>query len=145
MRCSTAKRYINLQLDSELKPKHQHSLDKHLVACSSCRIWQTEEQKLHGLLSAKPAPELPSWVHARIMDSVHRLDNKRPSFAYKLRLATAGAAIAVVISTWAGMQIGITSFKNTSTTNDTSIATVSTDFGENTILENYLVIGENYE
>ncbi len=145
MRCSTAKRYINLQLDSELKPKHQHSLDKHLAACSSCRIWQTEEQKLHGLLSAKPAPELPSWVHARIMDSVHRLDNKRPSFAYKLRLATAGAAIAVVISTWAGMQIGITSFKNTSTTNDTSIATVSTDFGENTILENYLVIGENYE
>lgn len=145
MRCSTAKRYINMQLDSELKPKHRHPLDKHLAKCSSCRAWQSEEQKLHTMLSARPAPELPSWVHARIMDSVHRLDNKRPSFAHKLRLATAGAAIAVVISTWAGMQIGIKSFDETNTTTDSSVAAVSADFGENTILENYLVVGGNYE
>ena len=145
MRCSTAKRYINLQLDNELKAKHQHSLDRHLAKCSACRAWQAEELKLHAMLSAKPAPELPSWVHARIMDSVHHLDTKRPAFAHKLRLATAGAAIAVIVSTWAGVQIGIKSFHHSPNNRNNSISTFSTYFGENTIMENYLLIGDNYE
>jgi hypothetical protein len=79
------------------------------------------------------------------MDSVHRLDHKRPSLARKFRLATASAALAVVLSTWGGMQIGIKSFNDINSTKDSSVAAISANFGENTLLENYLVIGDSYE
>lgn len=145
MRCSTAKRYINLQLDGEIKPEPQHRLKQHLAKCPACRSWQAEELRLYQLLSAKPVPEMPAWIHARIMDSVHRLDAKRSNFAHKFRLATAGVAIAVLISAWGGMEIGIKSFGDANSPQDNSVATVSSAFGENTILESYLVIGDIYE
>lgn len=142
MRCSKAQRYIDLQLDGELQPKLQQHLQQHLAGCDACRGWQADARKMQLMLAQNPAPELPTWVHARIMDQVHRLDNKRPTFVRRFKLATATAAIAIMLSTWAGMEVGIKSF-NDSTSSETS--TAYSGFGENTMLDNYVAMGDSNE
>ena len=142
MRCSKAQRYIDLQLDGELQPKLQQHLQQLLAGCDACRGWQAEARKMQLMLAQNPAPELPIWVHARIMDQVHRLDNKRPTFVRRFKLATATAAIAIMLSTWAGMEVGIKSF-NDSTSSETS--TAYSGFGENTMLDNYVAMGDSNE
>jgi len=146
MRCSKAQRYIDLQLDGELKPHLQQHLQQHLAGCNACRDWQAEASRMQLMLAQNPAPELPSWVHPRIMDQIHRLDNARPSFVRRFKLATATAAIAIMLSTWAGMEVGIKSF-NSTYTSETSTTTSSTysGFGENTMLDSYVVMGDSNE
>jgi len=149
MRCSKAKCYLDLALDNELKAKQRTALNDHLNKCSGCRKWQLESVRLHNMLSAPPQSEFPAWVHAQIMDKVHRLDNARPSFARRYKLAPATATLAVIISFWAGAQVGIRNYNNTqSTTTETatSVATaVTSDFGENSLLDSYYYSGGNNE
>lgn len=146
MRCSKAKRYVDLMLDSELKQHQQDKLQRHLISCSACRKWQTEAKAMQHVLSQAPEVEVPAWIHAQIMDKVQRLDHQHPTFVRRFRLATATAALAILLSTWAGMEVGITSFKSADETqaNTISVSTYS-GFGENTMLDSYLDLGDDHE
>lgn len=149
MRCSKAQRYIDLKLDGELNDQHQLKLNKHLSACPGCRNWQNQAEKLQLMLSAPQPAEFPAWVHANIMDKVHRLDNKRPGFVSRFKLAPATTAIAIIFSFWIGAQVGIKSFNpetDTTTTESTNLlSSNSITFGENTLIDSYDTIGDNNE
>ncbi|GAB1468399.1 hypothetical protein MASR2M64_11230 [Candidatus Cloacimonadota bacterium] len=146
MRCNTAKRYIDLKLDGELNPRHLAKLTQHLASCAACQTWQADAEILHLMLAVAPTPEPPAWVHAQIMDKVHRLDTKRPSFSKRFQLATATAVVAVFFSFWAGAQVGVKSFKTLDEQNIAPTLEVSTIyFGENTIVDSYDSIGETDE
>ena len=146
MRCSKAKRYIDLMLDSELKQHQQDKLQRHLISCPACRKWQTEAQAMQHVLSLAPEVEVPAWIHAQIMDKVQLLDRRHPTFVRRFKLATATAALAILLSTWAGMKVGITSFQSSDET-QTGTVSVSTysGFGENTMLDSYLDLGDSNE
>jgi predicted anti-sigma-YlaC factor YlaD len=146
MRCSKAKRYIDLKLDGELNPRHLPILTTHLSACSACRAWQADAAKLQLILANAPAPEPPAWVHAQIMDKVHRLDKVRPGFARRFQLATATAVVAVFFSFWAGAQVGVKSFNTQTEISGIANISVSTlSFGENTLLDSYDSSGDTNE
>ncbi len=149
MRCSKAKRYFDLANDQELNTKHRTALNVHIANCSRCQKWQTEASRLHTMLSETKQIEFPAWVHAQIMDKVHRLDNVRPSFIRRYKLGPATAALAVIISFWAGAQVGKTSYNNSITEvseTSTSFATAdASDFGENSLLDSYYLNGGSNE
>lgn len=149
MRCSKAQRYIEQNLDGELKPRHQIQLRQHLATCKTCPLWQTQAIKLQNMLADAPQVEVPAWVHANIMDKVHRLENRRPSFINRFKLAPATAAMAIIISFWAGAQIGIKSFTNETipsiSQNATLLSSNSLVFGENSLIDSYDTYGESNE
>ena len=149
MRCSRAQRYIDLQLDGELNPRYQQSLTQHLAKCPVCRAWAAEAPKLQLMLSVPLQPEFPAWVHANIMDKVHRLDNKRPSVIQRFKLAPATAALAVIISFWAGAQVGIQSINYTAKTETSASSTLLSSntitFGENSLIDSYETGGSTNE
>jgi len=138
MRCSKAERYIDLSLDGELESSRQAVLNDHLKTCAACRTRFANAEKLHTQLSAANLVEFPSWVHAQIMDKVHRLDDKRPGFVRRFKLAPAGALLAIMLSFWAGANVGITGYNKTfvePTTSNSSLTTASNvEFGENSLL-----------
>jgi len=138
MRCSKAKRFIELNLDGLLAESQAKALNEHLSSCSACWNWQAEAEKLHLLLSNAPQSEFPAWIHAQIMDKVHRLENRRPGFIRRFKLAPATAMLAIVFSFWLGTNVGIRSFGTPSspaTKAASSITTASlSDFGENSLL-----------
>ncbi len=146
MRCSTAKRYIDLNLDGELKPRHLPVLTKHLSACKACQSWQADAAKLQLMLANAPAPEPPAWVHAQIMDKVQRMGKSRPAFARRFQLTTATAVVAVFFSFIAGTQIGVKSFNTQTEAIETANVSVSTlYFGENTLLDSDYSTGDSDE
>ncbi|MDD2228979.1 MAG: hypothetical protein PHY48_06175 [Candidatus Cloacimonetes bacterium] len=146
MRCNTAKHYIDLKLDGELKARHHAPLNQHLASCTACQTWQADAEKLRLLLTASSIPEPPAWVHAQIMDKVNRLDKQRPNLARRFQLATATAVVAVFFSFWAGAQVGVQSFKTTpEVSNVSTIEVSSVYFGENTLVDSYYSIGETNE
>lgn len=149
MRCSKAQRYIDLSLDGELKQSHRQELTQHLQKCTACTNWQAQAEKLQLMLSTAPKAEFPAWVHANLMDKVHRLDNARPGFVHRFKLATATATLAVVLSFWAGAQVGIKNFTPVNEENagqeSILVSTNSIDFGENSLIESYENLGETNE
>ena len=140
MRCSTAKRYIDLKLDGELKARHADELSRHLTSCPSCRAWQAEAGKLQTLMQAAPAPLPPAWVHAQIMDKVLFKAKQRPGFVQRFRLATASAVVAVFFSFWAGTMVGVKSFHTpvTEISESSNITLSSLSFGENTLVDDWI-------
>ncbi|MDY0151868.1 MAG: zf-HC2 domain-containing protein [Candidatus Cloacimonas sp.] len=149
MRCSKAQHYIDLSLDGELKARHQKHLRQHLATCKVCPAWQTQAVKLQHMLANAPQVEVPAWVHANIMDKVHRLDKQRPSFVNRFKLAPATATLAIIISFWVGAQIGSKSFTNETDTNITQSTTLLSSnnivFGENSLIDSYEATGESNE
>ncbi len=146
MRCSTAKRYIDLKLDGELKARHADELSRHLTSCPSCRAWQAEAGKLQTLMQAAPAPLPPAWVHAQIMDKVLFKTKQRPGFVQRFRLATASAVVAVFFSFWAGTMVGVSTFNTGSQTSESTTVSVSSlSFGENTIVDGWDTAEANNE
>lgn len=149
MRCSKAERAIELSLAGELDGKKQTALKDHLRFCAACRSRYADANKLHTLLSASPSEEFPSWVHASIMDKVHRLDAKRPGFVHRYKLAPAGALIAMILSVWAGTNVGITgytqNFKENSSTESYLVSSSNAEFGENSLLNMWSENGDTNE
>jgi len=144
MRCSTAKRYIDLKLDGELKARHADELSRHLTSCPSCRAWQAEAGKLQTLMQAAPAPLPPAWVHAQIMDKVRFKAQQKPGFVQRFRLATASAVLAVFCSFWAGTMVGVKSFQSSATelSESSSMTVSSLSFGENTLVDAWDTAGD---
>jgi len=138
MRCSKAKRYMELKLDGELKVSRQAVLSDHLNGCAKCRNWLAEAEKLQAVLSDAPKAEFPAWVHAQIMDKVHRLADQRPGFIRRYKLAPAGALLAVLLSFWAGTNVGLAGFSisnKSSSSTSTLVSTNTSTFGENSLLD----------
>ncbi len=138
MRCSKAKRFIELNLDGHLAESNNKALSAHLSSCQACSNWQADAEKLHKLLSGAPQPEFPTWIHAQIMDKVHRLENRRPGFIRRFKLAPATALLATILSFWLGTNVGISSFGTTQSTEISEVSNLTTaslsDFGENSLL-----------
>lgn len=149
MRCSKARHYISLNLDGELSANHKPKLSSHLGSCAACRNWQTEAEKLHNMLSTTPKVEFPAWVHAQIMDKVHRLDERRPGLIRRYKLAPATAMLSIMLSIWAGAAVGIRTFTPAETETADSYTTVATtdytEFGENSLMDSYYVTGDTNE
>ncbi len=146
MRCSTAKRYIDLKLDGELNPRHADELSRHLASCQSCRAWQEQAIHFDAFMQNAPVSVLPTWVHAQIMDKVKFQMQKRPGFVQKLHLATASAVVAVFFSFWAGTMVGVSTFNTGSQTSESTTVSVSSlSFGENTIVDGWDTAEANNE
>ena len=149
MRCSKAQHYIDLSLDGELKARHQKHLRQHLATCKVCPAWQTQAVKLQHMLANAPQVEVPAWVHANIMDKVHRLDNQRPSLIRRLKLAPVAATLAISLSFWGGAKVGVASYNNsTKTVSGTSTSLLSSNttyFGENSLVDSYYAAEETNE
>ncbi|MDD4309817.1 MAG: zf-HC2 domain-containing protein [Candidatus Cloacimonetes bacterium] len=149
MRCSKARSYIDIQLDGELNPHRRKVLNKHLEKCQDCNIWATKATDLQLMLSAQPQPEFPAWVHANIMDKVHRLDNQRPSLIRRLKLAPVTATLAISLSFWGGAKVGVASYNNSTktvpSTNTTLLSSNTTYFGENSLVDSYYAAEETNE
>ena len=148
MRCSKVQRYLEKQLDGELDDRSGLKLLSHLNKCPACKAFLRNANKLQRMLSALPQEEFPAWIHGQIMDKVHRLDNCRPGFFRRYKLAPVTAMLTIVISLWAGVKVGIVSYNNIipekqESTTLTSIAYGS--FGENSILDTITENGEEGE
>jgi len=138
MRCSKAKRLIDLKLDGELSASLSRALNQHLDKCPACNAWLSEAAKLNTMLSATPDNAVPAWVHAQIMDKVKRMEAAKPSFNRRFKLATATATLAVFVSLLAGVHVGVQTFKTETEAFDTSSYSISSaNFGENSLMEDY--------
>ncbi len=138
MRCSKAQTEIELSLGGELNPSRQTVLFAHLKVCPACRNSYAAAEKLHFLLADAPKEVFPAWVHAQIMDKVHRLDSRSPSFIRRFKLAPATALLAIGLSFWAGANLGISSYINSFTqpspSSSTTLGASETEFGEHSLL-----------
>ncbi|MDD4223961.1 MAG: hypothetical protein PHD87_05185 [Candidatus Cloacimonetes bacterium] len=110
MRCSKARRQIELKLDNELK--QSHALELHLQHCGPCRAYQAEATRLQLILRNQPQSEFPGWLHHRIMDQAARHDSKRVHLKNSFRLRTIPALAAVALSLFIGVAIGKTAYRN---------------------------------
>lgn len=110
MRCSKARRQIELKLDNELK--QSHALELHLQHCGACRAYQAEAARLQMLLRNQPQSEFPGWLHHQIMDQAARHDSKRLHLKHSFRLQTIPALAAVALSLFIGVAIGKTAYRN---------------------------------
>ncbi|MEN6444651.1 MAG: zf-HC2 domain-containing protein [Candidatus Cloacimonas sp.] len=145
MKCSKAKRYLLKQIDGELDIRFQAKLLSHLDKCPACKAFLADAQKMQRKLSALPEAEFPAWVHNQIMAKVHQLETKNPGFARRVKLIPVTAMLAITLSLWAGIKIGVGSYKNIIPKNqDYSISTSIAygSFGENTILDDVTENGE---
>ncbi|HNQ39279.1 MAG TPA: zf-HC2 domain-containing protein [Candidatus Cloacimonas sp.] len=148
MRCSKVQRYLEKQLDGELDERSGLKLLYHLDKCPACKAFLEKAKKLQLLLSALPQEEFPAWIHGQIMDKVHRLDNCRPGFFRRYKLAPVTAMLTIALSLWAGVKVGIVSYKIASPTKEETTTYTSIaygEFGENTILDTITENGEEGE
>ena len=148
MRCSKVQRYLEKQLDGELDERSGLKLLYHLDKCPACKAFLEKAKKLQLLLSALPQEEFPAWIHGQIMDKVHRLDNCRPGFFRRYKLAPVTAMLTIALSLLIGIKVGTVSYKNIVPENQDY--TISTSvayggFGENTILDYVSENGEQDE
>jgi len=104
MRCSKARRQIELKLDNELG--QSHALELHLKDCAACRAYQADAARLQMLLRNQPQPEFPSWLHHRIMEQAARHDSKRIRLKHSFNLQTIPALAAIALSLFLGVAIG---------------------------------------
>ncbi|MDD3535078.1 MAG: zf-HC2 domain-containing protein [Candidatus Cloacimonetes bacterium] len=133
MRCHTAERYINRQLDNELPAKKALRLQKHLSRCSSCRALQKEYQELQHALSSLPQPEYPAFLHHKIMNALPVKSRRYEQSRFRLSLAT--AALSLLLSIGAGTFVGLKGF-DLSEVEDNAIAETEAQlyFGENSLM-----------
>ncbi len=130
MRCFTAKRLIDPWLDKELKESRVNALLEHLKKCPGCSQEAQQSQRMNQLLRTDFDPELPAWVHNRILADVRSHETKRRTYNYRYRLQAIPASLAVLLSLYIGMQIGISTFGTNQTT---EAQTEYVTFGENTL------------
>lgn len=60
VRCERARHWASLRLDGELSLLEEQLLDRHLVACETCRSFETGVRSATEVLRTAP-PELPDW------------------------------------------------------------------------------------
>ncbi|MCB5224806.1 MAG: zf-HC2 domain-containing protein [Candidatus Cloacimonadaceae bacterium] len=110
MRCSKAKRLIELQLDNELGK--DRALDLHLQNCAACRAYREDGIRLRQILNAETQPEFPGWLHHRIMDQISAHESRRVHLKRARGFQTIPALAAVALSLILGVAIGKTAYPN---------------------------------
>ncbi len=111
MRCSKARRQIELKLDHELR--QGHALELHLQNCPACRAYQAEAAQLQMILrNQSPQPEFPGWLHHQIMDQAARHDRKRVHLKNSWKLQAIPALAAIALSLFIGLSIGKTAYRS---------------------------------
>lgn len=141
MRCSHARPMIITQLDNELSAKRSRTLQQHVVNCSSCLAYRLEMTKLNSRLSGSAPPELPGWIHHRIIAQTKDHDNRRVKSYRLLQLQKVPALLAIAFSLWMGGLMGTKVYNsiNTSQTPKTltanSALTEYTGFGESSSMD----------
>lgn len=130
MRCKTARRMIDLSLGSELG--HNSLLAQHLELCPKCRARFTQNQKLDQMLSVELPTEFPSWIHNRIMDSVRSHDPIRKSLKRRWNLQAVPATMAVMLSLYVGILVGVKTFTPEQELTTQEIEYVT--YGENSLI-----------
>ncbi len=140
MRCSKAKRQIELKLDNELG--QGHALELHLQNCAACRAFQADSARLQLLLRNQPQPEFPGWLHHRVMDQAALHDSKRIHLKHSFRLQTIPAFAAIALSLFLGVAIGKTVYRNVNPlpANATEVYSQQNDTNEN---QELAVFGES--
>lgn len=131
MRCYKARKLIYLRLDNELDSTRSNMLDKHLSICPSCAANYQKAQKLDSMLKISPEAQLPDWIHHRILAATHVHDRKRSIIRRRNSLQAIPVTIAVMMSLYVGMLVGVNTF-NKDTSASTTVEYVS--FGDNTLL-----------
>lgn len=109
MRCSKARRQIELKLDHELG--QSHALELHLQDCGACRAYQADAARMQIILRNQPQREFPGWLHHQIMDQAAQHDRARLRMKQSFRMQTVPALAAIVLSLFIGVAIGKNAYR----------------------------------
>ncbi len=130
MRCKNARRLIDLALDKV--PDQNSLLKQHLELCPKCKALYLHNQLMDQMLRVESSPELPEWIHNRIMDSVITHEPKRMTYRRRWSLQAVPAGMAVLLSLYVGILVGIKTFVPVQETTTQEIEYVT--YGENTLI-----------
>ncbi|MDZ4120868.1 MAG: zf-HC2 domain-containing protein [Candidatus Cloacimonadaceae bacterium] len=134
MRCFTARKQIDLLLDNELDARRSADLKLHLPKCPQCSAYLAQGEKLSQILTQSPDPEFPSWVHHQILDRVKIQENTRKTFRHRLELQAIPVSMAIVLSVYFGIQVGVKTFSSPDITTSETTETEYVVFGENSLI-----------
>lgn len=141
MRCSHARSMLITQLDNELSAKRSRTLQQHVLNCASCQAYRLELTKLNSRLSASAVPELPGWIHSRIIAQTHDHDKRRVKSYRLLQLQKVPALLAIALSLWMGGLMGTKVYTSMNKTNAPKTLTANsavvdyTGFGETSSMD----------
>lgn len=138
MSCERIESRIIPYVDGRLKENERQDMEKHLVACSACRVRVNEFRAVSGLLDELPVIEPSSAFDTRVHALVAAEPPKRSWFAWLTpspRIAFAASLLLV-----ATLGVGMNWWKDSG---NGSVAN-NTEVEEQQILENKPVL-ENYD
>ena len=139
MRCSNAQSMIILKLDKELRARYSASLEKHLAACSACRLFREEMLSQNSRFASLSQPAVAPWIHSRILDQAAAHDNRRLRSRMIFQLEKIPALAAVLLSLYIGTLVGIKTHNSTSASASAQISSGQTtevaSFGENSLVD----------
>lgn len=110
MRCARYRHYLDLQLDGALEKAATVRLEAHLANCDSCKSYHEQGLKLKQLVQSAPQPEVPVWIHNRIIDQCRAHESQRVQIRKRSRLQLVPAAMAVMLSLVLGSLVGKNAF-----------------------------------
>jgi anti-sigma factor RsiW len=110
MSCARMERRILSYLDGRLKEGEQLEMEKHLQACTACRLRAQEFRAVSGLLDElpmiEPSPAFDTRVHARVAAEPAK-KNWWAWLAPSPRVAFA-ASMLLLATVWIGSHSGVT-------------------------------------
>jgi len=149
MRCNTAKRLIDLQLDNELLQGRVRELELHLKDCADCREFKAQGARLQLLLRHQPRHEFPTWLYHRILDQAASHDRKRLFIKHRRKLQLIPALMALALSIMLGGMIGKFGYNRVNPFPEDKAqalqelpATQIASFGESSLLDETLANGD---
>jgi len=110
MRCAKVRKKLIPHQDKELAGGLTLHLEKHLRRCGSCRKYASELRRLDSLLQSDDDPQMPQWMHERIMHQIKSHEPQRLSFRRRWKLQTVPITLALLLSLYVGTLVGVKTF-----------------------------------
>ena len=141
MTCRNIRKQLVPWLDNQLPAEQADRLRLWLESCervrhcSKCHPFIQEQKALNSALSTLPQPELPPYVHARIMDRIQSAPIAHTASRRSV-WKTIPVAAAILLSFYIGSMVSMKTFSTSTTVQTTSAQTTSSSYN----LENYSLL-----
>lgn len=146
MRCSQARKHIDLRAGTAQGALNAR-LEEHLNHCPACRQYQAQDGALGKLFDEAQLPDLPDWIHTRIIQQSREHDSRRVQFKHRGRWQMIPTLAAIAVSLYLGGLVGFSSFNFSATASTGNDSSYSNDteyalFGESSLAESADTAGE---
>lgn len=102
MRCFQARKRISAQLDGELDPRRQASLEGHLQRCPRCKaVAESLRKSEQALARLEPPPPLPPDLRDRLIEDLDRARRARRDARRRAVLLRAACVAACILAGFA--------------------------------------------